>query len=152
MPHPRRYPSDAELYRLYIIEDLSAHDIVERYGGGDQSGFYKLLRKAGIEVKKGNHIICIEDGCNEPVYRITHTNNGSKYGKRCREHKKQHYSKLSRDLQRRQRAITPDRYKPWQRKDDDLTDYEKETLWIVQSKKKLKEVNRYLRHKEPREV
>lgn len=98
--HGQVIPRDrALLHRLYWVDGLSHREIAERYGVNTRS-VHCVFKKLGIPVrakgKKFEHTVCVECGMG-PVLRIRHAGNGSYYGKKCAECRRQHYNRLSRD-------------------------------------------------------
>jgi hypothetical protein len=93
-----KVPADFDLlYDLYVVKNLTTTEIAAMFDTTHCSVRHRLLdvgilaRKVGIS----RYTICIEEGCDKPIYRILHKTNGSWYGKRCFEHHKQHRHRVS---------------------------------------------------------
>lgn len=93
------------LTRLYWKEQHSLPDIARLYDVNHKS-VENVFRELGIPRRKrrtkgqSRFQKCIK--CGAPVYKIKHRGNGSRYGKRCLKHKREHYRNLSRIYTRRE--------------------------------------------------
>jgi hypothetical protein len=99
-------PADFDLlYDLYVVKNMTTTEIGKMFSTGHGAVRHRLL-DVGIKPRKvgiSRYTICVEDGCDKPVYRIQHKTNGSWYGKRCREHWKGHRKKICADYAKRNR-------------------------------------------------
>lgn len=97
---PRRAAMKARLIQLYVIEQKPTTEMASLLGVATHKSILRALHHYGIPVRKMGPVTretCIEDDCQLPVYRIRHTNNGSRYGRQCRLHRMIHRMKLGQD-------------------------------------------------------
>lgn len=94
-------PRDPELLRrLYWDENRSMVEVAAMFGVTHRS-LGRVLTEMGIPRRKrrakgqSRWFKCIE--CGEPTLKIRHATNGSLYGRRCKECRRQHYNKLARE-------------------------------------------------------
>jgi len=104
-----------ELHHLYVDLGWGTPRIAKKLGINYKT-VQARLKKCGIPLRKrgsGCHAlkICIEDGCNKPVFKIKHKLCKDGYGTRCKRHRTLHYAKLNRNLARKYRHIPPERWR-----------------------------------------
>lgn len=99
--HGRIIPLNKKLlHRLYWTENRSLVEVAAIFDVNHRS-LGRVFHLLGIRVRprrtKGQSrwTRCIE--CGKPVAKIKHSNNGSLYGKRCKEHRRAHYARLARE-------------------------------------------------------
>ena len=139
---------DALLKRMFIEDGMSGVEIANIYGA-DMSSTYKLLRRIGIDTSQDRSRICKAKGCGKLSLKIWSATTKCYYGRLCRKHRKEHYANLNREIQRRKKNLTPDQFAPWKRKYGELTEYEKEKLWILKAGKEHKKLVKWLKeHRE----
>jgi len=107
-PHSRPYkvPSDHSLlYELYVTQGLTTPAIGRLFHARHHAVRHRLI-EVGIPLRKPGsyHPRCVEEGCNEPTFKLTHPINGSPYGTRCEFHRKEHRKKLADDYYARTRG------------------------------------------------
>lgn len=85
----RKCPANYELlYDLYVSQNMSTEEIAEMFGTQHHS-VCKRLAQVGIPRRKighSRHTVCSEVGCDVPVLKLKHPQNGSMYGTKCFEH------------------------------------------------------------------
>lgn len=91
-------PRDKKLLTyLYWEQEMGTPQMAQLFGVNHKSILWNL-KKLGIPSRpKGTsrHVKkCIETGCRKPVHKLYHRKNGSRYGRRCKEHWKAHRKKL----------------------------------------------------------
>lgn len=132
------------LTRLYWKDELTLPMIADLYGV-EHSSVKNVMIQLGIpRRKKGHHgtKLCVE--CGAPAKKIRHAINGSLYGRHCRQCRKEHYNKLSREY-----AKVP-WVKEWRRRYQELWYYHgplkkvSERSWISTARSRLRSVKRLL--------
>lgn len=85
----KKLPSDEVIAELYL-SGLSGQEIAAMYmSRGSHRGVYDALRRAGVKLRPSGPrtvLFCVEDSCNEPVYKVWHSQLKGFYGKRCKHH------------------------------------------------------------------
>lgn len=92
-------PHANEIKRLYWDEGLSLWEIARMFGVTDQATVKKAMAKAGIPRRPKKNIgkkVCIVAGCGKTTHKIRHTNNGSPYGRRCKQHWNEHRAAIQK--------------------------------------------------------
>src|SRR5690242_14757574 len=147
MPNHRKYQKidPVELHRLYWIEWKPTTEIARMFGIPARS-LNEQMESCGIRRRRHTQRrICKVAGCGNPVFYVEHKlcRSGS-YGTMCKEHRRQHYSMLSRARQRRIKGIIPENFKWWQFK---YEEQEKVNQWkqLRKAKQSLKYVRKQLK-------
>lgn len=97
--HRQKLPDAVTLQTLYEEHGLTTPEIAKRYGLLQPRSVGQALEKIGVKRRRSgprNSGLCIEGGCDQPVYQIQHKGNGSWYGKRCHEHWLKHRAGLNK--------------------------------------------------------
>lgn len=100
-------PDDFELlFDLYVTKDMTTTEIGQMFNTTHGAVRHRLKYLGIVRRKVGasRHWVCVEKDCNEPVFKLKHPNNGSWYGTRCEQHRKEHRDRLSKSYQDRKRA------------------------------------------------
>jgi transposase len=89
----RKCPADYELlHDLYVVQGMSTEEIAGMFGTVHKS-VIKRMEDVGIPRRRVGHSrkwICTREGCNDPVFKLTHPQNGSTYGTLCEAHYREH--------------------------------------------------------------
>lgn len=141
-------PRDKELLRSLYWDQQHSLPVLGRLFGVTHKSVERVFRELGIPRRKrhtkgqSRFRKCIK--CGEPVHKIKHAGNGSKYGRLCREHWLEHranlqkeYSKIPRVKERQKRDQKRWYYTGAIKPEDDLQ-------WLNKNKIMLRNVRRLL--------
>lgn len=102
-----KVPDDYDLlYDLYVVKDMTTPEIAEIFHT-QHHAVLSRLRYLGIERRKvgaSRHFVCTIEGCNKPVFKIKHPQNGSMYGTKCEAHYWEHRKQLYVNSYERKKA------------------------------------------------
>lgn len=88
-----KVPDDYDLlFDLYVTKRMSTPEIGAMFDTTHGAVRHRL-KYLGIPTRKvghSRHVICKVKGCDEPVFKLKHPQNGSMYGTRCEKHYWEH--------------------------------------------------------------
>lgn len=140
-------PRDKELLTSLYWEQQHSLPQIARLFDVTHKSVERVFRDLGIPRRKrrvkgqSRFRVC---KCGEPVHKVKHTNNGSKYGTKCLKCRRAHYAKLAREYakQPKVKRKTKEHLKRWYY--TGAKNPEGELQWLNQNKIMLRNVRRLL--------